>query len=146
MPKFDASKFAPVEYDFTGFQDADGQPINDKGTVPEPSRAAVAQMMTNVQNAFKELGIERDNTDTPEGIVQAMSEVEDDDEDTFQKMTDALAEAIAELCNGRPSRESVLRLPYRAFMGFFGYLMEEVMSPEVSAPDTKRSQRTLKSV
>lgn len=150
MAKFSAESIEPIEYDFSGFNGPDGKPINDKGSIPEPSRAQVNKMMTDVQNAFKEMGLADDAAESPEKVIETMSALEKskdgESEDKFGKMTEHLVTAMAELCAGSPSQKSLADLPYRPFMAFFGYLMGEVMSPEASAPDTKSSRTPLRSV
>lgn len=135
MPKFDGSSIEVIAYDFTSWG------VNDQGNVPEPSREQVNKMMTIVQGSFKELGIGNDDEDldTPEAIVDALKSVEDDN--VFEALTVKLIDAIADVCSGKPSKESLDALPYRIFMGFFGYLMSEVMSPEVSRPGTSTTQK-----
>lgn len=142
MPKFDAGSVSAIEYDFSGFKDDNGLPIEDKGSVPEPSRAHVNQVMKQIQAAFKEMGF--DDVDSPEDVSSRMNRIED--EDMFEKMTEKLVGLISDLCGGSPSYESINRLPYRPFMAFFGYLMGEVMSPETSKPATNPSQNRLRSV
>ena len=147
IPKFDASAISDIEYDLRGFTDENGNSIDDHGSVPEPSVNAVNQMMKDVQKTFKELGLaEKDAPDSTsfEEISKTMQEIDDDD--TFLKMNEMLKAALADLCDGKPSAESLGKLKFRPFMGFFGYVMEEVMSPEASKPDTKSSRSRLRSV
>lgn len=144
MPKFDASSVSDVEYDFTGFKSIiDKQPINDKGIIPEPSRHMVSKTMTRVKNAFTALDMD-DVEETPEGIAKAMEKVSD--EETFEKMGDELIDAVTELCDGSPTRESLEALGWRRFMAFFGYVMGELMSPEVGNAGTRSTQLRLRSV
>jgi hypothetical protein len=135
MPKFDASSIEVIAYDFTSWG------VNEQGDVPEPSRDQVNKMMAIVQTAFRELGIgdEKDDLGTPEAITRAMKSIEDDD--VFEQLTAKLIVAIADVCSGHPSKEALEALPYRIFMGFFGYLMGEIMSPEVSRPGMTTSQK-----
>lgn len=157
MPKFDAGSVGEIEYDFTSWG------INDKGVVPEPSRAQVNKMMKDVQLAFKEMEL-GDVEDNPRAIAAAMQAIEEDD--VFSKMTERLVECMAVLCGadcseisvidndtqsevtvkewqgGKPSYQSLAALPYRVFMAFFGYIMNEVMSPEASTPGTTSTRIT----
>lgn len=149
MPKFDATSVGDVEYDFTGWKGVKGsafagQPINDKGVIPEPSRHLVSQTMSRVTAAFKSLDSNTDVDETPEAIAAAMEKI--NDEETFEKMGDELTEAMAELCDGSPSRESLEALGWRKFMAFFGYVMGELMSPEVDKSVSGNTQKRLKSV
>jgi hypothetical protein len=137
MPKFDASSVSDIEYDFTGWN------IDDKGVVPEPSRHLISKTMKRVSEAFKMLDA-GEVEETPEGIARAMEKVSD--EETFDKLGDELLDAITELCNGSPRRESLEALGWRRFMAFFGYVMGEMMSPEVGNIGGSTTQKRLRSV
>lgn len=163
MPKFSADSISKVEYDFRGFTDEDGNTIDDAGVVPEPSRKLVNGTMKKITAAFDALGV-KDVQENPEAIADAMSQVKDDDEDMFENMSQAVLIAMAELCGnkpvyqtpdaprddeilswqdtGHPTFTSLNKLDYRPFMGFFGYVMGEMMNPEASNPGTTRSSGT----
>jgi hypothetical protein len=148
MPKFDASSVSDIEYDFTGWNGIrgsayEGRPIDDKGSVPEPSRQMVSQTMTRVANAFKALDMD-EVEETPEGIAQAMEKVSD--EETFDRLGDELMATVSELCDGHPRRESLEALGWRKFMAFFGYVMGEMMSPEVEGIASRTTPKRLRSV
>lgn len=146
MPKFDASSVSDVEYDFTGWKSViDKQPIDDKGIVPEPSRDLVSKTMKRISDAFKSMdAMDSDVEETPESIAKAMNKI--NDEETFMKMGDELVDTIAELCDGSPRRESLEALGWRRFMAFFGYVMGELMSPEVEGRGSNATQKRLRSV
>ena len=136
MPKFDAGSIGgPIEYDFTAWG-------GSAGVVPEPSRRAVKKFMDDIQRGFKEIGLrDKDDPDTttPDEVVDTMNNIEDDE--VFQRTADMLTKAVAEVCDGSPSFDDLANLHYRPFMGFFGYLIGELMNPEVSRSDTKNSRR-----
>ena len=159
MPKFDASSIGgDLDYDF----DSLGQ-TNVKGTIPEPGRFQVKKFLKEVQNAFKELelvGKDAPEQASPDAIVSTMNAV--DDEELFDKLTDRLTDCIAELCgntytvnedgvkqwntDGSPTRNQIAALKYRHFMVFFAYIMQNLMSPELSRPGTNNSRVKLTSV
>lgn len=148
MPKFDASSVSEVEYDFTGFKGVKGSvfagvSIQDSGEIPEPSPDMVSRTMTRITGAFKKMDL-GDVEETPEAIAEALQKV--DDENTFKLMADELLEALVELCDGSPRRESLEALGWRRFMAFLGYIMGELMSPEVLKNDTSDTQPRLRSV
>jgi hypothetical protein len=176
MAKFSRESIAKVEYDFSEFEDEDGKPILDEGFVKSPSRKLVNSTMKKITKAFEDLGIENVG-ENPQAITAAVNSVDDEDTDTFEKMTNSILFAMAELCgntpvkktededgnpineqdqeiisfknDGKPSYDSLSRLDYVAFMGFFGYVMGEMMNPEVSTTGTKPGAgtgRILKSV
>lgn len=142
MPKFDASSIGgDLEYDFSKW----GGPT---GVVPEPPRSGVNKLMKRISKAFKETGLRDEDADddslTPDEVASTMDKVED--EEIFEKLNLELLEALADICAGSPSREALDALPYRPFMGFFGYLIGNLTNPEGSRPGTNSSQRRLRSV
>jgi|SRR4029077_3364397 hypothetical protein len=147
MPKFDASSVADVEYDLTGIRGTDGDYIQDKGVVPEPSRELVKATMRKISAAYNE-NVAKDDSEeigeTPDEVAEAFSNLDSDE--AFDKMADALLEAITEFCQGHPSPESIEKLPWPRFMAFFGYIMENMLSPEASSVGTKATPKRLRSV
>lgn len=142
MPKFDASSIGgDLEYDLSKW----GGPV---GVVPEPPRSAVTKLMKEISIAFKESGLrdkdEDDDTLTPDEVERTMNQVED--EEMFERLTEKLIDALAKVCGGSPSREALEALPYRPFMGFFGYLVGNLTNPEGSKPGTNNSRGRLRSV
>jgi hypothetical protein len=147
MPKFDSSSISDVEYDFTGIRGTDGDYIQDKGVVPEPSRDLVKATMKKISAAYNE-NVAKDSDeeigDTPDEVAEAFNEL--DDTEAFDNMADALLEAITEFCQGHPSPESIEKLPWPRFMAFFGYIMDNMLSPEASSAGTKATPKRLRSV
>jgi hypothetical protein len=147
MPKFDASSIADVEYDFTGIRGTDGEYIQDRGVVPEPSRQLVKDTMAKISTAYNKNVAnteEEEIGDSPDDIAEAFQRL--DDEEAFSKIADTLVEAIKDFCQGHPSPESIELLPWPRFMAFFGYLMENMLSPEASSVGTKTTPKRLRSV
>lgn len=140
MPKFDSSTIGgSLDFDFTGWG-------GSKGTVPEPSRPAVNKLLKKVQNSFKDLGLVDENSGdstTPDQVRATMDKIED--EALFEKMTEAMTAAVADVCGGTPSLEELTALPYRPFMGFFGFLMGNLVDPEGLRSGTSNSPRRLTS-
>ena len=157
MPKFDGSSLGgDLAYDFTAY----GHP-EIQGVVPEPSRFAAKRFFKEVQQVFKSLNVAEDesaDTTSPDEIVRVMNKI--DDEEMFDKLTEGVTDALARLCGGelkgegedarwvggRPSHEQLTALGYRPFMGFFGYLMQNLMNPELQAPASMNSPVRLRSV
>lgn len=146
MPKFDVSSVADVEYDLTGVRGVNGEFIQDKGVVPEPSRKLVGETMKRISAAYNENVAKQPDEEiesTPDAVAEAMQKLEDED---FEAISDALLEAIVDFCQGHPSRESIEQLPWPRFIGFFGFIMENMLSPEASKPDKTKSTQRLRSV
>jgi len=154
VPKFDGESLGgDLAYDFTAY----GHP-DIVGVVPEPSRFAAKRFFKEVQQVFKTLDIAPDKeaeSTSPDQIVEVMNAI--DDEEMFDKLTDGITDCLAKLCGGErsdsgdwsggsPSHKQLTALGYRPFMGFFGYLMQNLMNPELQAPATTRSPVRLRSV
>jgi hypothetical protein len=144
MPKFDIDSIGgELEYDFTKWL---GSGSDYVGVVNEPSRTAVNDLMKRIQQAFKETGIvdsADDDSTTPGEIADRMNKIDDDE--LFETMADKITDAVAVACGGRPALETLKALPYRPFMGFFGFLVGNLMNPEGSKPVTNNSPRRLTS-
>jgi hypothetical protein len=145
MPKFDADSIGgSLDFDFSSWLDPKLGTII--GSVTEPPRSAVNKLMKSVTAAFKEMGIgnkEEGENLTPTEVANEMDKIED--EETFEKLNGMLLDALTEVCGGTPSKDVLHALPYRPFMGFFGYLIGNLTNPEASAPATNSRPR-LKSV
>ena len=153
MPKFDGDSLGgDLAYDFTAY----GLP-EVRGVVPEPSRFAAKRFFKEVQQVMKSLDVAKSEGDTtsPDEIVEVMNAI--DDEEMFDKLTDGITDALARLCGGEksendewsggsPTHRQLTALGYRPFMGFFGYLMQNLMNPELQASATTHSPVRLKSV
>lgn len=108
---------------------------------------------------------------SPNELVSTMNDI--DDEAMFDALTEGLCGCMAEVCGatrtiteatdgskddngfpitntrfegGSPSYLVLTALHYRPFMGFFGYLMDNLMNPKASTNDTSPSPRQLRSV
>lgn len=114
----------------------------------------VAETMKTVSVIFKEMNVkdadgnELGDSPSPDQIANALSAIDEDDEDSnkFENMTDSLVEIIADFCQGHPTMDSLDALAWPKFMAFFGYIMENMLSPEASVPGTNSTPRALKSV
>lgn len=152
MPKFDASSVSDVEYDFTGWKGIKGSPyegrtIDEKGVLPEPSPTMVGQTMSRITEAFKSMDMSEAQADiqTHEQLHEALSKISDAEK--FNAMSEELYGALGELCDGQPSEDALRSLGWRKFMAFLGYIMEQVMSPEVEGAGSNGTQdRRLRSV
>lgn len=146
MPKFNAETIGGrLEYDFSDWLDKEY--TDRRGVVPEPSRQAVNDLMRKIQSNFKELGLASEDDDestTPSEIADRVNRIADDE--MFEKLAEAINEAVGEVCAGTPSVTTLSALPYRPFMGFFGFLVGNLMNPEASKPGTNNSPRRLTSV
>jgi hypothetical protein len=140
MAKFDAATVVePLDWTFEPFVPG------AKGVITEPTDEQISKYL----NDFKAMGAEiRDKVpDAPDGTNPAdlMAALDDLDLDGVAELTAKMAGIVAGLCSGSPSADTILALPPRRRTMFYGWLQQEVMSPE-AAPGGGRAQvRTLRS-
>ena len=128
---FNASEqVEPLEYDFTYFGTAN-PPIsvlaNAKGEIPEPSDQAVTTMQRKLTAATKRFLPDNIDPNNQVAMNQAMAQIP---EDAFSRAEQEILDAIAELCNGSPTREQLAALPYRHKRKFIAWLQRQLMNPE----------------
>ncbi len=116
-----------------------------KGTIKEPNDRQIADYLA----AFKKFiagtkGKLPEDVDVndPAELVAAMDDL--DPEITVQ-LHEELAGIYAALCSGDPSRELLLKLPPRIRTIFYGWLQQEVMSPEAVPGGGSAQVTTLRS-
>lgn len=137
MAKFGAHSVSSIEYDFSKWN-------GPKGSVPEPSDAAIKQFFKAVKEAASKLDdvnateIE-DNPEAVSGMLESLNE------DSLFEIADDIADAIGEMSNGQPSSGQVKALPFRVKQAFFGFLMGEIQAPEGSSGGTTTSLRAVRS-
>jgi hypothetical protein len=130
-----------LSYDFTGIEVADDDAADllaaAKGTTPEPSQKQVRHLQA-VQRDL--LGLPPDTTPVEANkVMAAMSEDELDDLD--EQVTDM----IAEVTNGKPSREELEALPFRVRQAYHGWLLGELANPSGgTSTGTRRSLAPVK--
>jgi hypothetical protein len=130
MPMFDAGDvLESLDWDFTKAG------VKAKGTVPEPSDAAIGRFLDGLKTLYAELqGVVATDLGpdaTPDQMLEALSSVSGDN---FVKAMADTAGLFAELCGSKPSKEQLLALPLRVRAHFYGWVQAEVVNPEVG-PD-----------
>lgn len=117
-----------------------------KGVVREPNDRQIAEYLsafkTFIANAKTSMPSDVDVND-PAELVAAMDNL---DPEITVRMHEDLAGIYAGLCSGEPSRELLLQLPPRIRTVFYGWLQQEVMSPEVVSGGGDSQVRTLRPV
>lgn len=171
MPKFDSKYIGgEIAYDFSDWGGSSGTVPEPSKFMVKKFMKDVNQIFVDLK--LKEQPEDPDDMSmvSSNELVNIMNDI--DQEEIFQKLTDGLCECIAILCGGKktvtesmegkskgempniteswtggsPSYDQLVALPYRPFMGFFGYLMENVFDPQSSRPDTNTSPARLRSV
>ncbi|WP_190824683.1 hypothetical protein [Saccharopolyspora pogona] len=106
-----------------------------RGTVPEPSPKAVNRYNSRIADNLSVIGKERPNPSDTEAIAKLLSELTEDD---MNAIGEENLDAVAELCDGSPSRADLEALGHRGFQAFMGWLSGELNNPEGARPATSR--------
>ncbi len=124
---FDASETPDLAYNLKPYVDAEG-------VVPEPSRDRYNKFAKRITK----LSVEASE------LVEILSDGDDKKLRENPKILDALAEqsdsaekelraAVADLCNGSPTKKQIDALPTRVFMRFYRWLSSELNPEGLSA-------------
>jgi hypothetical protein len=128
MAKFEASKVVdPLEYDL--------RPHYDKfGTIKEPNDRQIADYMSGTKEIVKELQgkLPKEIQNPDADLSEMLSAVDDLDPEVVMTFHQKMAGVVAQLCSGDPSKDDILAIPIRIRVIFYGWLQQEVMSPEAA--------------
>ena len=104
-----------------------------RGTVPEPSPKSVNRYQSRMRENVKATGRDVDISNMEDLLKVLGSLTEDDMNAIYEDNLDA----VAELCDGAPTRDQLAELPHRAFQAFVGWLSGE-LTPEAARPAGSR--------
>jgi hypothetical protein len=116
-----------------------------KGTVREPSDRQIADYMAALKKlieSYREKIPTDADTSNPAELVMALDQLDPEQVINFNEQ---MAGLYAALCSGEPSREELLKLPLRIRTVFYGWLQQEVMSPEAVPAGGNSPVTTLRS-
>ena len=116
-----------------------------KGTIREPADQQIADYLAAVKKmtaTYKDMLPADADGDNPAELIAAMDDL---DPQTVVKVHDEMAGIYAALCSGEPSKELLLKIPMRIRVMFYGWLQQEVMSPEAVPGGGNGSVTTLRS-
>jgi hypothetical protein len=129
VPGFNAATVVdPLEYTFRPHVDLDG-------IIKEPNDRQIADYMAGVKKLTKaiqeKLPAALVNPETD--ITEMFNAVEELDPEIVVEFHDGMAGIFAALCSGTPSKKQILQVPIRVRVMFYGWLQNEVMSPEAAS-------------
>jgi hypothetical protein len=116
-----------------------------KGVIREPTDAQVAQYLKDITDLRAEVKAKVPDAPDDGDLVDLTDAVADLDLDSIAELTGKMAGIVAALCSGEPSRETILALPPRRRVMFYGWLQQEVMSPEAVPGGGNAQVTTLRS-
>lgn len=103
-----------------------------KGTIKEPNDDQIAQFLTDIK-AFTAKFRDMVPADVDEGDpAQLIAALNDLDPQIVKTVNGEAAGIFAALCSGTPSEAVILQVPPRIRNMFYGWLQQEVMSPEAA--------------
>jgi len=127
MPTFDAGTVVEaLDWDFH----AAG--VKAKGTIPEPSDAAIGTFLDEVKTLYSKaqksgMAVDASEGLTPDQMLEALSAVTGD---AYVEFMADLAGIFGKLCSDKPSKTNLLALPVRVRVKFYAWVQEEVVNPE----------------
>jgi hypothetical protein len=116
-----------------------------RGQIQEPTDDQIDAYLKSLKDLTASV---RDKVpDVPDGAdpVDLMAAIDDLDATVVRELTEKMAEICAALCSGAPSQEQILALPPRRRTMFYGWLQQEVMSPEAAPAAGNAQVRNLRS-
>lgn len=133
MAKFNAgTAVEAMEYDFTDYGGSSGQ-------IPEPTSKHVDVFFDRIKSLAQEVKrLQTGKQDSsPISEVEAGDMLAAMDDLNLAEYEEALADAIADLCQGTPSGDEISKLPFRVRAAFMQWLIGE-LRPEAPRPATMR--------
>jgi hypothetical protein len=120
--------------------------VHASGQIREPADEQITAYLTAVKALMAEVRQEvpalPDGSSDPADLIAALDDL---DPESMQKLNGKMAAIYADLCSGDPSAEQILGLPPRRRTMFFGWLQQEVMSPEAAPGGGSAQVKTLRS-
>lgn len=131
MPAFNAATVVePLDYDFR----TKDTPKAPHGTIREPTDRQLADYLSGIKKLLAKF-----KDQLPESLISGdvnpvdlMNAMDDLDPEVVVEFHSDMAGLFAELCSGSPSKAEILGLPIRLRSMFYGWLQQEVMSPEAA--------------
>ena len=103
------------------------------GVIKEPNDRQIADYMGGVKKLVQGLRdkLPKGLADGDESdVISLMQAVDDLDPEDVVSFHSEMAGVVAALCSGDPSKSDILKLPIRIRVVFYGWLQQEVLSPE----------------
>jgi len=112
-----------------------------KGVIKEPGDKQITAYLKGLKQLTADVQAKVPTVEADADPVDLMTAIDDLDPEIVAEMTEKMAAICADLCSGDPSKETILALPPRRRIMFYGWLQAEVMNPE-AAPGAGNAQVT----
>lgn len=104
-----------------------------KGVVPEPSPKSVNRFRHRIAENVRATGRDVGDRSDIENLLKVLASLNEDD---LNAIYEENLDAVAELCDGSPTREQIASLGHRGFQAFLGWIGAELVNPEGKRPAT----------
>ena len=121
----------PLDYDF---RDEDG--VGPHGTIPEPTSEQIEKLFNAVRGIAVAAGVQPGAS--RDEAIQAFAGIPEEDQ---KRHSDAVLDALADFCQGSPTRAEIDALPHRPRNAFLGWLVGQ-FAGEAGKGDTHTSPAT----
>lgn len=124
-----ADQVEPLAYDFGAY--------GPSGVTPEPSQGGLTRFLTQIKDLAQVAGV--DAADLQDAAPAEVARVLDSlDEHKLEETNGQMVDALADLCQGHPTRDEIQALPARIQQAWTGWLMGQLTDPtkpkRVSSP------------
>jgi hypothetical protein len=113
--------------------------------VSEPNDDQITEYMTALKKLTADIRARVPTVGEDSDPVDLMTAIDDLEPEIIKEMTSRMADICSDLCSGSPSTEQMMMLPPRRRTMFYGWLQQEVLSPEAVPGGGNAQVRTLRS-
>jgi hypothetical protein len=139
LPGFNAGTVVEaLEWDFRPY-------VKATGTIAEPTDDQIAKFLNDLKALFESIKDKFPQDVDTTSMAEVAEAFDDLDASAVVDAHKDMAVIFSALCSGNPSPEMLLLLPMRVRSIFYGWLRQEVMSPEVAPGAGNAPVTTLRS-
>jgi hypothetical protein len=124
-----------LDYDFMPF-------VNESGTIQEPNDHLITGYIAGYKSLMNEVKEKVPTLGEDASQADVLAALEDLDPEIMMSVNQKMAQIYADLCQGKPSKQTIMALPPRIRNIFFAWLQGEVMDPEVVTGGGKQQAST----
>lgn len=108
-----SQQIEPLAYDF--------EEHGPSGVTPEPTQGTLTRFLGRLKEVTGDVGIE-----SPDELAAALDTF---DEAKLEEVNGQMVDAVADLCQGHPTRDEIVALPVRIQQAWTGWLLGQLTDP-----------------